>query len=174
VHTRGVAYATTANFQAKVQSGNQYVHFDKWWTAFKAAVRVVLILQLLVNPKLSIDMHDDVLLAKFGTYDKIPFMGILFGGHAESIREAIGASEYEAIVQLAANTHEVKSILDYIQDIPDLPPDELRALILEEQKKHILDEGFSSWFSNRKLYDHRIDQEMVVQLQNWISTIRDI
>jgi hypothetical protein len=174
VHTRGASYATTTDFQNKVQSRNDYVHFDKWWEAFKASVRVVLILQLLVNPKLSIDIHDDFLLAKFGTYDKIPFMGILFGGHAEAIKEAIGDSEYEAIVQLASNTHEVKSILDYIQQMPDLSKNELRALILEEQKKHILDVGFSDWLSNRNVYDHRIDEDMISELQKWVSTIGEV
>jgi len=172
VHTRGSDYATVTDFQKKVQSRNSYVHFEKWLKAFKASARVVAILQLLVNPKLALSIPDDLLLQKYGTYHKIPFMGLLFGGHDEEIGNLVGQAEHTAILGLAKETNDVKSIIEYLQGLPNLAQDEIQGLILDEQKKHILELGFGEWFQNRLSYDHRINAELIQKLQIWIEGLK--
>lgn len=169
VHTRGASYATFTDFQRQVQSGNRYVHFDKWWIAFRAVSRVVIALQLLVNPKLAVTIPDDMLLRKFGTYSKIPFMGILIGDYREKIKSLLGDAEYEAIVAMANKSAVVESLNDYIRGRPDLSQDEIHKLIFQEQKHQVLDIGFAKWLENRHLYDHRNDERMVLDIQSWIE-----
>jgi hypothetical protein len=170
IHTRGSAYASFTDFQKRVQSGNKYVFLDKWWSLFRAVTRVVVILQLLVNPKLAIAIPDDLLLRKFGTYARIPFMGVLVGDHTDQIRTVVGDKEYSAIFASANETSAVKSLLADLDALPDLGEDELRRLIFEEQKRHILDAGFGLWFKNRESYDHRIDQETTERLRIWLES----
>lgn len=172
VHTRGANFATLTEFQRRIKSGNENVHFDQWWGDFQRVARLIVILQLLVNPKLTANISVDVLLRKFGTFRKIPFMGSLLGDNSDTISAVVGIAEYNKITELCAKTDQLKEVLDFVEQLPDLDDEEIRDMILEEQKAQILDSGFGRWLENRHLYDHRIDQATIVKLQAWVELLK--
>jgi len=167
VHTRGAAYATLMDFQRQVKSGNRFVDLDKWVDRFCAVVRIAIILQMLVRPPLAVVLPDDLLLRKFGTFDRVPSMGALIGDFSSSLQESVGEKEYAEIKQLALQTAAAKDVQQYVDSFPDLSDAEIRSFVIQEQKQRILELGFGQWMSNRRLFDHRIDDKMVMELRAW-------
>ena len=126
VHTKGFRYSTMGEFQRRIQTQNENVYCDEWYELFVAATRVVVTLQLLVKPKFAIVIPDAYLLRKFGSYDHVPFCGVLFGDYSEWIKACIGDAEYDAIAAIANGSPEVQEVWRYLESCPDLTDDEIR------------------------------------------------
>lgn len=169
VHSRGSLYSTFTNGQRQFQSGDHFIHFEKWWAKFQDVFRIIIIMQLLVNPKLTLSIPSEVLLHKFGTFYKIPFMGILPVDYSETIKEIVGKFEYDTICSLASDTSEVKSLYEYLGSLPNLSDDQINRMIFEEQKQNIKDLGFTKWFKQKNLYDPRISEEISDRLRQWFE-----
>ena len=111
-----------------------------WYELFVATTRVVVTLQLLVRPKLAIVIPDAYLLSKFGSYDHVPFCGVLLGDYSERIKECIGDAEYDKIAAIANGSPEVQEVRRYLESYPDLTEDEIRERSYEFWKSSGPDE----------------------------------
>jgi len=140
VHTKGVRYSTMGELQRRIQTQNENVDCDRWYELFVATTRVVVTLQLLVKPKLAIVIPDAYLLKKFGSYDHVPFCGVLLGDYSERIKECIGEAEYNKIAATANGSPEVQEVRRYLESYPDLTDDEIRERIYESCKSSGFDE----------------------------------
>lgn len=126
VHTRGFRHSTMGEWHRAMRAGNKFIDCDKWYDLFVTTTRLVITLQLLVNPKLAIIAPIGYLLRKFGTYNSIPFCGILFGDYSSQIKACVGEAEYEALVGRAEHTAEVKDVRAFLGGVPDLSDEEVR------------------------------------------------
>ena len=126
VHTKGFRYSTMGEFQRRIRTQNENIYCDEWYELFVAATRVVVTLQLLVKPKLAIVIPDAYLLRKFGSYDHVPFCGVLLGDYSERIKACIGNAEYDKIAAIANGSPEVQEVRRYLESCPDLTDDEIR------------------------------------------------
>ena len=140
VHTKGFRYSTMGEFQRRIQTQNENIYCDEWYELFVATTRVVVTLQLLVKPKLAIVIPDAYLLRKFGSYDHVPFCGVLPGDYSERIKACIGDAEYDAIAAIANGSPEVQEVRRYLESCPDLTDDEIRERSYESCKSSGFDE----------------------------------
>lgn len=140
VHTKGSRYSTMGEFQRRIQTQNENIYCDEWYELFVATTRVVVTLQLLVKPKLAIVIPDAYLLSKFGSYDHVPFCGVLLGDYSERIKECIGDAEYDKIAAIANGSSEVQEVRRYLESCPGLTDDEIRELNYEFWKSSGFDE----------------------------------
>ena len=140
VHTKGFRYSTMGEFQRRIQTQNENIYCDEWYELFVATTRVVVTLQLLVKPKLAIVIPNAYLLRKFGSYDHVPFCGVLLGDYSERIKECIGDAEYDEIAAIANGSPEVEEVRRYLESCPDLTDDEIRELNYEFWKSSGFDE----------------------------------
>ena len=127
-------------FQRRIRSQNENVDCDKWYELFVATTRVVVTLQLLVKPKLAIVIPDAYLLRKFGSYDHIPFCGVLFGDYSRRVKACIGDAEYDKIATIANSSPEVEEVRRHLESCPDLTDDEIRERSYESCKSSGFDE----------------------------------
>jgi len=128
VHTRGFRYSTFGEFQRRIRAQNLQIQCDEWYDLFVTTTRIIVTLQLLVKPKLTVVAPYEFLLRKFGSYDRIPFCGVLHGDQSELLRLCVGESEYDAISAMARETTEVKDVRNYLTGCPDLTDEEIRKL----------------------------------------------
>ena len=125
VHTKGFRYSTMGEFQRRIRTQNENIDCDRWYELFVATTRVIITLQLLVRPKLAIVIPDAYLLSKFGSYDHVPFCGVLLGDYSERIKRCIGDAEYDKIAAIANGSPEVQEVRRYLESYPDLTEDEI-------------------------------------------------
>ena len=140
VHTKGFWYSTMGEFQRRVRTQNDNVYCDEWYELFIATIRVVITLQLLVNPKLAIVIPDAYLLKKFGSYGQVPLCGVLLGDYSERIKECVGDAEYDKIAAIANGSPEVQEVRRNLESYPDLTDDEIRERSYESWKSSGFDE----------------------------------
>ena len=140
VHTKGFWYYTMGENQRRIRTQNENVACDKWYELFVATTRVVVTLQLLVKPKLAIVIPDAYLLRKFGSYDHIPFCGVLFGDYSGRVKACIGDAEYDKIAVIANSSPEVQEVRRHLESCPDLTDDEIRERSYESCKSSGFDE----------------------------------
>ena len=141
VHTRGLRYSTTGVSERSIRARSTFVYCDEWYDLFLATSRIVVTLQMLVNPKLAIVIPIGYLLRKFGTHDHIPFCGVMFGDYSESIKSCVGESEYEALVEKAESSPECKEVREYLDSVPDLSENEIRGRSIVYWKSLEFDES---------------------------------
>lgn len=173
VHTRGTQYATTMELQKTIKARNENIHYDEWFNQYSIVISLILKLQLLVNPKLSMLIPEEVLLRKFATYDRIPFMGILIGDNSSILEELIGKDEYNEICLICRSSKACKEVQDFLKSFPDFSDKEIMDVIMKEQKIKILDNGFAEWYQNSDKTDSRIDMKMKLRLQSWVEAVKN-
>jgi len=156
VHTRGAKYSTIAELQQRIKARSEFAFFEKWYSYLQRTARIAVTLQILVNPILTMVLSDEFLLRKYGTFDKIPLSGTILGDFSSGIREVVGNDEYKLILELFRDNEDINRFQDYLNHLPDLSEEIIEAIILWEQKQHILDISFGEWFKNRTLYDSRV------------------
>ena len=132
IHTKGRRYSTLCSSWRK--------SCDEWYELFVASTRIIVTLQLLVKPKLAIVVPDEFLLRKFGSYDHIPFCGVLLGDYSDRLKLCVGESEYNAMSTIACTRNEVKDVWNYLEGCPDLTDGEIRKLNREFWKSAGLDD----------------------------------
>ena len=126
VHTRGFRYSTLGELQRTIRAQNLHIECDEWYNLFVATIRIIVTIQLLVKPKLTVVAPYEFLLRKFGSYDHVPFCGVLLGDQSDLLKSCIGESEYDTISTMARNTQEVKDVWNYLTGCPDLTDEEFR------------------------------------------------
>ncbi len=159
VHTRGIKHSKMGQVQRWIKAGNKFVDCDKWYDLFITTTRLVVTLQLLVNPKLAIIVPIGNLLRKFGTYNRIPFCGILFGDYSRQLKACVGDAEYDALVKRAERTTEVKDVRAFLASVPDLSDEDVR------------NHSFSHWSSLG--LDELMIERAVKEDLTWISHQKD-
>ncbi|MCY3971391.1 MAG: hypothetical protein OXG74_15775 [Acidobacteria bacterium] len=127
VHTSGFRFSTLGEEQRQLRAENRFVDCDQWYEFFRATARLVVCLKLLVSPKLAIVVPDNFFMRKFGSYNRAPFCGVLFGDYSGAIEACVGKDEYRALAKRAENTQEVKDVRSYLRGFPDLSDEEVRG-----------------------------------------------
>jgi len=140
VHTRGFRHSKFGEFQRRIRAQNLYIELDEWYDLFVTTTRIIVTLQLLAKPKLTVVAPYEFLLRKFGSYDHVPFCGVLLGDQSDPIKSCIGESEYDAISTMARKTNEVKDVWNYLTGCPDLTDEEIRELNREFWKSTGIDD----------------------------------
>lgn len=140
VHTRGFRHSTFGELQRRIRAQNFHIQCEEWYDLFVTTVRIIVTLQLLVKPKLTVVAPYEFLLRKFGSYDQFPFCGVLLGDQSDLLKSCIGESEYDAISTMARESNEVKDVWNYLTGCPDLPDEEIRKLNREFWKSTGLDD----------------------------------
>ena len=140
VHTRGLKHSTFGEVQRIIRAQDLHIDCDEWYDLFVTTTRIIVTLQLLVKPKLAIVVPDEFLLRKFGSYDHVPFCGVLLGDQSDRLRSCIGKSEYDLISTMARKTNEVKDVCNYLTGFPDLTDKRIRELNREFWKSTGVDE----------------------------------
>ena len=128
VHTRGFRHSTFGEFQRRIRAQNLHIQCDEWYDLFVTTTRIIVTLQLLVKPKLTVVAPYEFLLRKFGSFDQVPFCGVLLGDQSDLLKSCIGEREYDAISTMARETNEVKDVRNYLTCCPDLTDEEIRKL----------------------------------------------
>ena len=140
IHTRGFRYSTFGEFQRRIRAQNLHIECDEWYDLFVTTTRIIVTLQLFVKPNLAVVVPYEFLLRKFGSYDHVPFCGVLLGDQSDRLKSCIGESEYDAISTMARKTNEVKDVWNYLTGCPDLTDEGIRKLNREFWKSTGLDD----------------------------------
>ena len=140
VHIRGFRHSTFGESQRRIRAKNVHIECDEWYDLFVNTTRIIVTLQLLAKPKLTVVAPYEFLLRKFGYYDHVPLCGVLLGDQSDLLKSRIGESEYDAISTMARKTNEVKDVWNYLTGCPDLPDEEIRKLNREFWKSTGLDD----------------------------------
>ena len=151
VHTRGFWHSTMGEFQRRIRTQNENICCDDWYDLFVAATRIIVTLQLLVKPKLAIVVHDQFLLRKFGSYDEVPFCGVLVGDFSDRIKLCVGEAEYDAISRAADTSPEVKDVRKYLEECRDLRDEEIRKINFKFWKSNGTDDDAAETHVNETL-----------------------
>lgn len=167
VHTKGISHSNFGEIGRNIKGIDRYQNFMKWLDSFKGVVRVLEILHLLRYPTICIDYSVDFLLSKFGTFNKIPQFGAGLGDEKKYVVSFLEKTEVDLITSLSNQNEEVQSIKKWIEELPDLEEEEIREIIFEEQKNNILNSGYKNWEEFSHVHDHRIDDEMKIELRKW-------
>ncbi|MEQ8522152.1 MAG: hypothetical protein RIC15_08370 [Vicingaceae bacterium] len=168
VHTKGLMYSNFGEFQRKIRGKDKFENFRYWTHNFKQVVRTLSILHLLKFPSLTLRYSTDYLLARFGTFDRIPIFGGGYGDEMKNISSFIESGQLEMINELASKDPEVIEIKNWLEGLPELNKDELYNIVLEDAKKAIPQwGGFEKWRNSPLSQDDRIDTKMFEELRNW-------
>lgn len=174
VHTRGWAYSSGGIRHAKTRSANPTGTFEKWIDAFHDVVRIIVLLQLLVNPKLCIEVNHDTLIRKYGTESRIPFFGNLMGDYWRFLPDVTGSQEYEFAKKFASESKEHAEIRQILASMPDLSDREIREFVYREQQNNIeMSGGFDAWLQSWYPNDSRVDSQMIERLRAWAKRGND-
>lgn len=133
VHTQGKPHSTYGEFK-KMIVGEEHndTLFEKWCQAFQCCVQLIVILHLLRFPIASLK-YDFV--KKFGSYNKSPFCGGLFGDFQEDLIRFIGQEKLNFIQDIAHKDDETVGLLEWLDSHPDLSQEEIDMIIAEEQRE---------------------------------------
>lgn len=133
VHTKGVPYSTFGEFQ-KLLSGQESNEtlLERWYQLFQKCVQLIVILHLLKFPIASLNYD---FIKKFGSYNKSPFCGGLFGDFQENLIRLIGQEKLDFIQKIAREDDETLGLLEWLNSHPDLSQEEIDIIVTEEQKE---------------------------------------
>lgn len=101
VHTKGVPYSTFGEFQKLTfeQESNETL-FRRWCQTFQECIQLIVILHLLKFPIASLKYD---FIKKFGSYNKSPFCGGLFGDFQSDLVSLLGQEKLSFIQEIARN-----------------------------------------------------------------------
>jgi len=168
VHTKGVLHSNFGKVQRRLKGQDKFKSFELWIEYFKKIVKILEILHLLRYPKMCLDFSTEFLLSKFGTTDKIPQFGAGLGDEKRYVFSFIPKEEADFIKHLSEQNEEVKGIKKWITELPELSEEEIKNIIIEEQKNNIkYGDSFNNWLKNYQFYDSRITEEMISELRTW-------
>lgn len=166
VHSKGRKYSNSgllkSNFQTFEVKG-----FNNWFGAFEEVVNVLSILHLIKYP---------LGIIEFDYYKKFGIDTPMFGGldafEIELIKRLISKEEIEEIKIIAQNDDNVKKILHYISQLPDMTEDEVEQQVIDFDKETIHRQGLESWLMNEKFINEvaKNDERYQKRLQyliNW-------
>lgn len=133
VHTRGVPFSTFGEFQKLIfgQESSETL-FRRWYQAFQECIQLIIILHLLRFPIASLNYD---FIKKFGSYNKSPFCGGLFGDFQDDLIRLLGQEKLSFIQEIAYNDDETVGLLEWLDSHPDLSQEEIDLIVAEEQRE---------------------------------------
>lgn len=131
VHTKGVPYSNFGELQKLMRKEeSSETLFDRWLEIFKRCLQLVVILHLLRFPIASLNYN---FVKKFGTTNKSPFCGGLFGDYQEHLTYFVGEDKLNFIQEIANHDEKTIGLLQWLNSHPDLSPEEIDRIVSEEQ-----------------------------------------
>jgi hypothetical protein len=106
--------------------------FGRWCQAFQECIQLTGILHLLRFPIASL-RYD--FIKKFGSYNKSPFCGGLFGDFQGDLIRLLGQEKLSFIQEIARNDDETVELLEWLDSHPDLSQEEIDLIVAEEQRE---------------------------------------
>ncbi|MCK5723869.1 MAG: hypothetical protein KAI84_15145 [Gammaproteobacteria bacterium] len=164
VHTKGILFSNFGEFQRKIQGQDKFESFKKWLGKFKKIVKILEVLHLLKFPTLNLIYSTDFLISKFGTFDSIPQFGGGHGDEMDCVFSFIPEEQKQFIKILSNKDNEVKEVIDWLDKLPDLTDEEIKNIILVEEKRNI---ELNGWENSANFFDNRIDSNMMLKLKEW-------
>jgi len=133
VHTKGVSHSTFGEFQKLLfgQESNKTL-FERWCQAFHECVQLIVILHLLRFPIASLNYD---FIKKFGSYNKSPFCGGLFGDFQEDLIRFVGEEKLLFAQEIARDDDETVELMEWLDSHPDLSQEEIDSIVVEEQRE---------------------------------------
>lgn len=157
VHTRGIKHSKTGQKYKKDKD-----LFQNWFNYLQIVIKTITVLHLLRFPIASVNYD---FLKKFGTYDKTPFCGGLFGDYQEYLIKLIGQDMFLLIKKIANEDNELNELLKWLNNFPDLSEDKKLEIIVKEQKEWIKQSSFNNWYSSPLSVG--LDNLIIEQLRTW-------
>ncbi len=132
VHTKGIHYSTFGQSHRMIwgKESNESL-FEKWCQFFQECIQTITILHLLRFPIASLNYD---FIKKFGSYDKAPFCGGLFGDYQEDFIRFLGKEKLGFIQKIARNDDETVALLEWLDSHPDLSQEEIDMIFAQQEK----------------------------------------
>ena len=144
-HTKGYEFSNSigllkSNFQTLEEKG-----IKVWLEAFEEIIKVLSILHLIKHP-LGVVRYD--YSRKFGI-DK-PMFGGLEVFEVDRLEKIIGQEIFREIEAIAQIDDNVRDVMDWISNLPDMTEEDISEQIVEFDKSTIERQGLEKWLENEK------------------------
>ncbi|MES1024676.1 hypothetical protein ABN584_17430 [Gloeocapsa sp. BRSZ] len=93
---------------------------------------MIVILHLLRFPIVSLNYD---FIRKFGSYNKSPLCGGLFGNFQDNLMMFLEQEKLNFIQEIARNDSETVGLLEWLDSHPDLSQEEIDMIVAEEQRE---------------------------------------
>ncbi len=155
VHTKGKRFSNSPSIlNSNCQTFNETA-FDNWYLKFVEVIKVLSICHLIKYPLGTVRFSWD---DKFGI-DK-PLFGGLDENQVDILEELIEDDIFSTVSILAKKDQQVIKVMEWIQNLPDLTPDELDQQLLNMDKQWIEMSGLECWLiSQETAFPHVKDKE---------------
>jgi hypothetical protein len=150
-HTKGYGYSSR-----KLNDHSNVNHFNKnslnkWFSLMKQTVEIITVFHILKYP---IGLQYTPMEAKFGING--PMGGFLRPDQVENIKVFISPELLKALQDLSDQDPEVISLLEWINERPDITQEELMEQLQKEDEDWIERQGYRDWLKNHRFLSSRL------------------
>ncbi len=161
VHSKGFKYSNQIGLIKSNCQTFQSKGFNMWLSAFEEIVKILSILHLIKYPIGVIKFDYN---RKFGI--DVPGFGGLDQFQIERIESIVGKKIFAILELIAKNDQEVKKIMKYIKELPDMTKKQVEEQVINFDKEMIKSQGLKIWLRNEESLLKNLKGEERQRLKN--------